>query len=159
MNNIALTTKRGYKITTASNEDTAEPDNIDKVLKDPIIYDSEGFDETKLKACMNKEMESIKNHQVFTGVNIHNIPPEDRKNLIQSRWVHREKGTEVRSKIVAKGYNEVVSDLDDIYASTPIFSILRYTDKNIVWTLHKAMYGLRTSPKAWQEHLAQVLKT
>ena len=33
-----------------------------------------------------------------------------------------------------------------------------YTDHNILWKLHKAMYGLRTSPKAWQEHLAQVLK-
>ena len=72
---------------------------------------------------MNKEIESMKKHQVFTEVHINDIPPEDRKNLIQSRWVHREKGTEVRSRIVAKGYNEVVNDLDDIYASTPIFCI------------------------------------
>ena len=64
----------------------------------------------------------MKKHQVFTEVHINDIPPEDRKNLIQSRWVHREKGTEVRSRIVAKGYNEVVNDLDDIYASTPIFA-------------------------------------
>ena len=74
---------------------------------------------------MNKEIESVKKHQVFTQININDIPPEDRKNLIQSRWVHREKGTEVRSRIVAKGYNEVVNDLDDIYASAPIFCILR----------------------------------
>ena len=33
-----------------------------------------------------------------------------------------------------------------------------YTDQNILWKLHKAMHGLRTSPRAWQEHLAQVLK-
>ena len=147
---------------------------------------------------MNKEIDSMKRHQVFTEIHLEDIPIEDRKNLIQSRWVHREKGTEVRSRIVAKGYNEVVNDLDDIYASTPIFCILRilltlalamkwtikagdvstaflhaalggmavymwppaeyYTDTSILWKLHKAMYGLRTSPKAWQEHLAQVLK-
>ena len=198
VNNITVKTAKGGTITTASSEDTAEQDNINKILKDPIIYDNEGFDEDKLKAGMNKEIESMKKHQVFTEIHLNDIPLEDRKNLIQSRWVHREKGTEVRSRIVAKGYNEVVNDLDDIYASTLIFCILRilltlalamrwtikagdvstvflhaalgglavymwppaeyYTHHNILWKLHKAMYGLRTSPKAWQEHLAQVLK-
>ena len=33
-----------------------------------------------------------------------------------------------------------------------------HNDQNTFWKLHKGMYGLRTSPKAWQEHLAQVLK-
>ena len=28
----------------------------------------------------------------------------------------------------------------------------------IIWKLNKAIYGLRSSPKAWQNHLAQVLK-
>ena len=120
MNNITIKTAKGDTITTASSEDTAEQDNINKILKDPIIYDDEGFDEDKLKAGMNKEIESMKKHQVFTEIHLNDIPPEDRKNLIQSRWVHREKGTEVRSRIVAKGYNEVVNDLDDIYASPPI---------------------------------------
>ena len=111
----------------------------------------------------------------------------------------RHRGAQQNQQNRGKGYNEVVNDLDDIYASTPIFCILRilltlalamrwtikagdvstaflhvalggltvnmwppaeqhYTDQNILWKLHKAMYGLRTSPKAWQEHLAQVLK-
>ena len=56
----------------------------------------------------------------FTEININDIQQEDRKNVIQSRWVHREKGTEVRSRMVAKGYNELVNDLDDIDASTPL---------------------------------------
>ena len=195
VNNITIKTAKGDTITTASSEDTAEPDNINKILKDPIIYDNEGFDEDKLKAGMNKEIQSMKKHQVFTEIHLNDIPLEDRKNLIQSRWVHREKGTEVRSRIVTKGYNEVVNDLDDIYASTPISAFYvfclhwhwpcdgagdvptaflhaalgglavymwppaeYYTDQNILWKLHKAMYGLRTSPEAWQEHLAQVLK-
>lgn len=32
-----------------------------------------------------------------------------------------------------------------------------YTNPNILWRLQKAMYGLRSSPKAWQDHLAKVL--
>ena len=199
VNNITITTKTGDKITTASSEDMQEQDNVDKILKDPIIYDNEGFDEEKLRAGMNKEIQSMKKHQVFTEVHYNDIPEQDRNNLILSRWVHREKGSEVRSRIVAKGYNEVVHDIDDIYASTPIFCVLRvllslslamrwtikagdvstaflhaalgglavymwppaeyYTDPNILWKLHKAMYGLRSSPKAWQDHLAQVLQS
>ena len=102
VNNITIKTAKGDTITTASSEDTAEQDNINKIRKDPIIYDNEGFDEDKLKAGMNKEIESMKKHQVFTEIHLNDIPPEDRKNLIQSRWVHREKGTEVRSRIVQR---------------------------------------------------------
>ena len=67
----------------------------------------------------------MKKHQMFTEININDLPQQDRNNLIQSRRVQREKGTEVRSRIVAQGYNEVVNHLNDIYASTLIFCILR----------------------------------
>ena len=101
MNNITLTTE-GDKITTASNEDTTEQDDVNKVLKEPIIYANEGFDETKRKAGVNNEIESAKKHQVFTDVHIHDISPKNRHNLIQSRSFHREKGPEVRSRIFCK---------------------------------------------------------
>ena len=39
-----MTTKTGDKITTASRKDTQEQDNIDKILKEPIIFDNKGFD-------------------------------------------------------------------------------------------------------------------
>ena len=108
------------------------------------------------------------------------------------------KGDEVHSRIVGLGYDENIKDADDIYASTPLFRILRiilcmalcrgwsirvgdistaflhaainatrillrppsefYPNKNILWRLKKAMYGLRSSPKAWQDHLASVLQ-
>ena len=102
MNNITIKTAKGDTITTASSEDTAEQDNINKILKDPNIDDNEGFDEDKLKAGMNKEIESMKKHQVFTEVHLNDIPLEDRKNLIQSRWVHREKRTEVAAELWLK---------------------------------------------------------
>ena len=58
-------------------------------MKEPIIYDNERLDETKLKAGMSKKIDCAKKHKVFTEINIYDIPLEDRKNLIQSRWVQR----------------------------------------------------------------------
>ena len=46
-------------------------------------------------------------------------------NIIDSRWVYRSKGDEVRARIVAKGYTEHIEDQDDVYASTPLFAVLR----------------------------------
>ena len=126
MNNITLTTKTGDKITTASSEGALEQDNVVKILKEPRIYDYGGFDETRLTAGMNKEIESVKKYQVFTEINVNDNPLDDRKNVIQSRWGHREKeGTEVRSRIVANGYKEAVADLDDVYMHPHRVCILR----------------------------------
>ena len=97
-------------------------------------------------------------------------------------------------RIVAKGYKEEAEDLDDIYARTPLFVILRvlltaamarswrirlgdvstaflhaplgnqrvyiwppeeyYPEGTTLWRRKKAMYGLRSSPKAWQDYFA-----
>ena len=116
----------------------------------------------------------------------------------------RDKGNIVRARIVAKGYTETVTDLDEIYASTPFFCVLRVlltlscnnnwivgtggistaflhaaaaaaaaaaTDlymypprefyrprDGVIWKLRRAIYGLCSSPKAWQTHLAEVLQ-
>ena len=68
----------------------------------------------------------MKNHDVYEEVSTDNVDQETLHNAIDSRWVHKNKTpTEVRSRIVAKRYKEEVEDLDDIYASTPLFVILR----------------------------------
>jgi hypothetical protein len=46
-------------------------------------------------------------------------------------------------------------DEEDIYIVPPVEY---YPGKDVLWRLHKALYGLRTSPKAWQEHFAQELQ-
>ena len=69
---------------------------------------------------MKQEILSMKQQHVYMEVGINTLTPEQRKNIIQSRWVLRDKGNKVRARTVAKGFTETVTDLDDIYASTPI---------------------------------------
>ena len=68
----------------------------------------------------------MKKHDVYEEVSTDTVDQETLHGAIDSRWVHKNKTpTEVRSRIVAKGFKEGVEDLDDIYASTPLFVITR----------------------------------
>ena len=113
-----MTTKAGDKITTASGEDVQEQYSVYRILKDLIFYDN--LNETELKADMNEVIQSVIKDKVFPEIHIKDNPPEERNTLILSRWVHRAKGTGVRGRIVPKGYNEVVNDLDDTYVNTDV---------------------------------------
>ena len=53
------------------------------------------------------------------------MTPEQQANIIDSRWVLKQKHNEVRARMVAKGYTEPVTDHDLLFASTPLFCILR----------------------------------
>ena len=198
IDSVTITTKKGEKIITASNEDNEEIEH-EKMLLEPQVWDTDGLDKDQTKQGMKKEAESMKKQGVFKEVDINDVPQQHRNNIIDSRWVLRQKGNEVRARIVAKGFTERINDLDDIYASTPIFQILRILltlaifkqwfvragdistaflhaptgndnlymwppaelygqHSTIVWQVLKAIYGLRTSPKSWQDFLADVLK-
>eukprot|EP00438_Fugacium_kawagutii_P015960 Skav227097 [mRNA] locus=scaffold199:26190:27674:+ [translate_table: standard] len=142
----------------------------------------------------------MKQQQVYVEVNINTLTPEQRKQIIQSRWVLKDKSNTVRARLVAKGYTETIADIDSIYASTPIYSCLRTLlaislsnskfviitgdistaflhaiasttnlymyppaefynkEDGVVWKLNKSIYGLRSSPKQWQQHLADTLQ-
>ena len=195
---VTVATKKGTKITAHSCEDPTEV-ITEHILLEPILNNTDGLDKQKTIEGMKKEIEQMKSQQVYTEVSYNTLTPEQQKNIIQSRWVLRDKGNTVRARIVAKGYTETISDMDDIYASTPIFCVLRllltlsinngwtiqtgdisvaflhalaatsdlymypptefYTpDSGVIWKLNKAIYGLRSSPKAWQAHLAETLQ-
>ena len=195
---VTIQTKQGEEITAYSCEDATEQ-QTERILLEPIVSNTDGLDKMKTTEGMKQEILSMKQQQVYMEVDINTLTPEQRKNIIQSRWVLRDKGNKVRARIVAKGFTETIHDLDDIYASTPIFCVLRtlltlasnngwigitgdistaflhaaaatadlymYPPKefynpedNIVWKLLKAIYGLRSSPKAWQKHLSEVLQ-
>ena len=197
---ITVQTKRGEEITAYSCEDATEQ-QTERILPEPIVNNTEGLDKEKTieGIGMKQEILSMKEQQVYIEVNIDSLTPSQRSNIIKSRWVLRDKGNNVRARIVAKGYTEAVTDLDEIYASTPIFCVLRalltlscnngwivrtgdistaflhasaatqdfymYPPREfynptdcVVWKLNKAIYGLRSSPSAWQKHLAEVLQ-
>ena len=197
---VTITTRKGDKITTASCEDEQEAE-VERMLQEPFVYDNEGLDPLKVQQGMKKEAQSMKTQGVFTEMNYNDVPEEHKNKIIESKWVNKPKQDEVRCRIVAKGFLETIQDLDNIYASTPIFGILRIlltmaqhnhwtiqagdvstaflhapaaTDNlymwpppelypsghntTTVWKLNKATYGLRSSPKSWQDHFAQVLQ-
>ena len=193
-NAITFATKDGKQMETTSNEDTEETDN-ERILLDPIINDAEGLDLQQVAQGMKKEVQQMRDQSVFTETDGNTMTPEQQANIIESRWVLKQKHDEVRARIVAKGYTEPVTDHDRLFASTPLFCTLAmalvcnwsvctgdvsvafqhaaaisynlvmrpphefYNEENrrIMWRLNKAIYGLRSSPKQWQDHIAHIL--
>ena len=129
INAVTVQLKSGKKITTATSEDAQEV-RAEQRLLEPHIYNNEGFDTEKLRKVMRKEMESMRAQKVYEVTDVTKLTPQQRQelnldNIIDSRWVYRSKGDEVRARIVAKGYTEHIEDQDDVYASTPLFAVLR----------------------------------
>ena len=194
---VTVTTKKGTEITTTTCDD---PDAAatERILLEPFVTNTEGFDKQKTIKGMKHEVGQMKTQQVYTEVKYDDLTPEEQSNVIESKWAFRDKTTEVRARI-AKGFTEVISDLDSVYASTPMLCILRIlltvalarswvaatgdittaflhataatsnlymwppaefynAADRIAWKLNKAIYGLRSSPEAWQDHLAQTLQ-
>ena len=195
---VTVTTKRGDKVKAVSNEDQQEVET-EKILWEPWVTNTEGLDQEQTTEGMKQEIRSMKAQQVYTEVSYNTLTAEQRNKTIKSRWVLRQEGDIFRARIAAKGYTEEVKDNDDIYASTPIFCVLRLLltmslvnawkvragdistaflhskaatddlfmlpptefynpEDQVVWKLNKAIYALRSSPHAWQKHLAETLQ-
>ena len=123
---------------------------------------------------MKKEVQQMKDQSVFTAIDGNTLTQEQQANIIESRWVLKQKHNEVRARIVAKGYTVSATDHDLLFASAPPFlhaaAIMPYNlvmrpphefynegNRHIMWRLNKAMYGLRSSRKQWQDHIAHIL--
>ena len=115
---VTTQTKKGVEITAYTCDDVTKQ-QTEKILLEPMVSNTEGLDKQKTSEGMKNEIDSMKKQQVYVEVDIDTLTPEQRKNIIQSRWVLRDKGNNVRARIVAKGYTETVNDLLDIYASEP----------------------------------------
>ena len=122
INAVTVKLKNGKPVATATCEDPMEAKIEERLLK-PIIRDHQGFDPEKLKKGMTKEMTSMINQGVFEEITIDQATREELDNIIGSKWLHRDKGEEVRCRIVGLGYDENIKDKDDIYASTPLFEL------------------------------------
>ena len=99
---ITVKTNKGQEITACSSEDTNEH-ITEMILLEPITNDTEGLDKQLTTQGMKKEVQRMKQQNVYTEVHIDTLTPEQRKNIIQSRWVLRNKGTEVRARSTHRG--------------------------------------------------------
>jgi hypothetical protein len=115
---VTTQTKKGVEITAYTCDDVTKQ-QTEKILLEPMVNNTEGLDKQKTSEGMKNEIDAMKKQQVYVEVDIDTLTPEQRKNIIQSQWVLRDKGNNVRARIVAKGYTETVNDLLDIYASEP----------------------------------------
>ena len=70
-------------------------------------------------------MASMVNQGVFEEITPDQATEEEKRNIIGSKWVQRNEGDEVRSRLVGLGFDTVIKDSGDVYASTPLFVILR----------------------------------
>ena len=111
-----IVTKKGQAIDLAVNEETTQLD--EPVLVDMFHYGH--LDEEKLKLGLQKEMEAMRDFDVYTEVDKDSLPPETLQGAIDTRFECKNKDDEVRARLVVKDYWREVSDKDDIYASTPL---------------------------------------
>ena len=122
----SVSSDRHNKVQAVSNEDQQEA-TTEKILLEQWVTNTEGLSKEQTTEGMKQEIRSMKAQQVYTEteVSFNRLTADQRSKIIKSRWVLRQKGSAARARIVAKGYTEDVKDIDDIYASTPIFCVLR----------------------------------
>ena len=115
----AVTTKQALEVPVAVNQDEDEL-TLEERFKNPLFWQSADFTYEEEKAGMNKEMQSMLNFDVFEEVKMAGLTPAQLETVISTRWVKTRKsdGT-CRCRIVVRGYDQVVEDPDETYASTP----------------------------------------
>ena len=182
-------------IITIDGSERAFPTNDEFLV--PDIHPQDEFPEHLLRQGIQDEMNSITSFETFIPVRVDELPVPV-SEVIPSRFVNKWKNSKVKSRLVVQAYNQHIEDQDDIYAATPLISILKVLlllslslswsivgfdvntaflhasipvtsnifiwppkeyaseDGSVVWQLKKSLYGLRTSPKAWQDHVFNV---
>ena len=121
----AVTTKQALEVPVAVNQDEDEL-TLEERFKNPLFWQSADFTYEEEKAGMNKEMQSMLNFDVFEEVKMAELTPAQLETVISTRWVKTRKsdGT-CRCRIVVRGYDQVVEDPDETYASTPSLLTLK----------------------------------
>ena len=121
----AVTTKQALEVPVAVNQDEDEL-TLEERFKNPLFWQSADFTYEEEKASMNKEMQSMLNFDVFEEVKMAELTSAQLEPVISTRWVKTRKsdGT-CRCRIVVRGYDQVVEDPDETYASTPSLLTLK----------------------------------
>ena len=120
----AVDLKDGTSIPVDVNIDPSEQE-FELIAKEPLLWYEPEFQKELLIKGMQKEMQSIQDFDVYEEELAEKLTPEELKTCIPTRWVHKAKGLEVKSRVVVKGYKELVEDKDETYASTLSFTTLK----------------------------------
>ena len=123
----AVTTKQKLDVPVAVDQGEAEM-TLEERFKNPLFWQSPEFTYEEEMQGVNKELlhKSMLNFDVFEEFKMSDLTPEQLETLISTRWVRARKsdGT-CRCRVVVRGYDQVVEDPDETYASTPSLLTLK----------------------------------
>ena len=158
-------------------EPYVEPIQVFPILHEPKLDTTRtgGLNEELVSKAMKAEMESFRTFDVYDEVDIDDLTPEERSKILGGRWVLTPKSdTAVKARYVAQGYAQYVqrryymqtwdvstaflhatrSEEEPIYLRPPMEF---YDEESTLWRVIRAVYGLKTSPREWQDCFAKTL--
>ena len=141
---------------------------------------------------MKKEVQQIKDQSVFTEIDGNTVTPEQRSNIMESRWALKQKNNEVRARRTrhrprptlckdetvlyteSSSHNGIGVQLVSLYRrceccmSICSSNLIQFGNETAAQVLQrrkqtqnvaidKAIYGSRSLPKQWQDHIAHIL--
>ena len=118
--------KDGTKIDVEVNAEEGELDQ-EMRLSEPLLWESEFPPEAERKGMM-KEMDSMKNFEVYDEVKVDECTQEQIDGALDCRWVKVWKSEdELRCRVVVRGcfQNAEKSEEDNLFASTPSLVTMR----------------------------------
>jgi hypothetical protein len=116
--------KTGSVVPVTVNSDETEA-KLELIAKEPLIWYETELPLAKVKEGTQKEIASVRTFDAYEERRIETLTQEQLKLCIPTRWVHRAKGLDVKSRIVVKGYKQIIEDKDETFASTPSFVTLK----------------------------------
>ena len=81
----------------------------------PYVWQDAEFPQDLLMKAMDSEMNSMKGHAVFEEVSTQNLTPEELENVIDARWVNKWKGLDVKCRLCAQRFTQLVEAADTIF--------------------------------------------
>eukprot|EP00971_Amphidinium_carterae_P240687 4778125-Amphidinium_carterae.1 len=131
------------------------------------------FSEQALQDAMNKELSQLITKQSFKEVDSKTLTQQQLQQVMATRWVITQRPTnngtkDIKCKSCGKGFSQYINDTDiQTFATTPTIEqeVLvqppeeyYHNRPHTLWSMTKALYGLKTSPKQWQEHLTTIVQ-
>ncbi|CAE7690184.1 unnamed protein product [Symbiodinium sp. CCMP2592] len=120
----SVTTRDGLEVPVEVNVDRAEELQALRASEPVVWYDTE-FDKEQELQGMQKERESLQHFDVFEEKLVSECSEEQLRDAISTQWVKRPKGDGVRCRLCVRGFDQVVEDPDDTFASTPSLATLK----------------------------------